>query len=86
MSDIDGLIVAEYGVNCRFCEEAQLGLARTRKRSEAVLRANGWVKSRGRWYCDGVCVARQLASEHNARTEAAAARARKKAEKPQEGK
>lgn len=67
MSKHDGLIVADYGVNCRFCEDAQLGLAHTRKRAEAVLRSMKWVKRRGRWFCDDECAERQSEADRVAR-------------------
>jgi hypothetical protein len=66
LSEIDGKIVAEYGVNCRFCEEARLGLGRTRRRSEAVLRSMGWVKRRNRWFCDDGCAEKQAAADARA--------------------
>lgn len=60
MSQHDGLIRAEYYVNCRFCEKAFLGLANTLIRAERVLQLEGWIKRGGRWFCGDVCADKQF--------------------------
>jgi hypothetical protein len=51
MASIDGIVLASYEVHCRKCEQANLGLGRTRQEALAALARYGWTCRKRRWFC-----------------------------------
>jgi hypothetical protein len=51
----DGKLVADWGVVCPWCQEANLGLGYSRRSALRALQAGTWIKVYGLWFCDSGC-------------------------------